>query len=104
MDQKPLSENDKTVRVHVWVQGRVQGVGFRAHVEYHARKIGGLAGWVRNVGYETVEAIAEGARPNVERLIERIKEGPTGSRVDGSKVEWEQPTGEFEMFGVRRSM
>jgi acylphosphatase len=86
------------------VKGHVQGVGFRAHVEYHARKIGGLTGWVRNVGYNTVEAIAEGERSNVNKLIERINEGPTGSRVDESKVEWEQPTGEFERFGMRRSM
>jgi acylphosphatase len=104
MDQRPLSENDKTLRAHVWVKGRVQGVGFRAHVEYHARKIGGLTGWVRNVGYDTVEAVAEGERLTLERLIERIKEGPTGSRVDETNVEWQQPTGEFEMFGVRRSL
>lgn len=104
MDQRLLSENDRTVRVHVWVKGRVQGVGFRAHVEYHARKIGGLTGWVRNVGYDIVEAVFEGQRERVDRLIQIIKEGPTGSRVDEAKVEWEQPTGEFEMFGVRRSL
>lgn len=104
MGQRHLSENDRTVRAHVWVRGRVQGVGFRAHVEYHARKIGGLTGWVRNVGYDAVEAVVEGERARAERLIERIKEGPTGSRVDEAQVEWDQPTGEFEMFGVRRSL
>src|SRR5687767_1673126 len=104
MDQKPLSESDKTVRAHVRAKGRVQGVGFRAHVEYSARKIGGLTGWVRNVGYDTVEAVAEGERSSVERLIEAIKTGPRGARVDESKVEWEEPTGEFLQFGVRRSV
>ncbi|HSL45651.1 MAG TPA: acylphosphatase [Anaerolineales bacterium] len=105
MDQKPMSENkDQSVRAHIWVKGRVQGVGFRAHVEYSARKIGGLTGWVRNVGYDTVEAIAEGERANVERLIEAMKTGPRNSRVDESKVEWEQPMGEFDLFGVRRSI
>ncbi len=91
------------VRVHIWVKGRVQGVGFRAHVEYHARQIGGLTGWVRNVGYNTVEAVAEGERANVERFIEAVKQGPSISRVDDSKVEWENVTGEFGEFGVRRS-
>lgn len=105
MDQKPLSENnDQRVRTHVWVRGRVQGVGFRAHVEYHARKIGGLTGWVRNVGDDAVEAIIEGERAAVERLIEIMKEGPRSSRVDESKVEWENPTGEFDRFGVRKSL
>lgn len=104
MNQKALSENDTKVRAHIWVKGRVQGVGFRAHVEYHARQIGGLTGWVRNVGYDTVEAVAEGERPNVERLIEMMKQGPRASRVDESKVEWETSTGEFQEFGVKRSM
>ncbi|HSL31951.1 MAG TPA: acylphosphatase [Anaerolineales bacterium] len=104
MDEKPMSESEKTVRAHVWVKGRVQGVGFRAHVEYSARKIGGLTGWVRNVGYDTVEAVAEGEQASVERLVEAIKAGPRGSRVDETKVEWEQPTGEFNQFGVRRSL
>ena len=92
------------VRAHVWVKGRVQGVGFRAHVEYSARMVGGVTGWVRNVGYDTVEAIAEGERANVERFIEMMKEGPRASRVDESKVEWENPTGEYQVFGMRRSM
>jgi len=101
MDRKPMP--DKTVRAHVWVQGRVQAVGFRAYVEYSARQIG-VTGWVRNVGYDTVEAVVEGERAKVERFIEMMKEGPRGSRVDESKVEWENPTGEFAEFGVRKSI
>jgi acylphosphatase len=104
MNSEPVSEHNQKVRAHIWVKGRVQGVGFRAHVEYKARQIGGLAGWVRNVGYDTVEAIAEGERDNVERLIEVMKEGPRSSRVDESKVDWEEPTGEFDRFGVKRSI
>jgi len=103
MNQKPMPD-ERTVRAHVWVQGRVQGVGFRAHVEYNARQIGGLTGWVRNVGYDTVEAIAEGERAKVERFIQMMKDGPRGSQVDESKVEWEEPAGEFDRFGVKRSM
>lgn len=104
MNLKPMPDDARRIRAHVWVRGRVQGVGFRAHVEYHARKIGGLTGWVRNVGDDRLEAIAEGERSNVERLIALIKDGPRGSRVDEAKVEWESPTGEFEKFGVKRSM
>jgi len=104
MNQEPMSEDNRRVRAHVWVKGRVQGVGFRAYVEYSARQIVGLTGWVRNVGYDMVEAIAEGERANVERLIQMMKDGPRGARVDESKVEWENPTGEFDRFGVKRSM
>ena len=103
MNQESMSKNE-TVRAHVWVKGRVQGVGFRAHVEYSARQISGLTGWVRNIRDDTVEAIAEGPRANVERLIQAIKDGPRSSRVDESRVEWEEPTGEFDRFGVKRSL
>lgn len=101
MENKPAQ--GEIVRAHVWVKGRVQGVGFRAHVEYGARQIGGLTGWVRNVGWKTVEAIAEGERDNVERFIEMMKQGPSVSRVDECTVEWEDVTGEFREFGVKRS-
>ena len=103
MNQEPTA-NSNTVRAHIWVKGRVQAVGFRAHVEYYARQIGGLTGWVRNVGYDTVEAITEGERENVERLIQAMKDGPRGSRVDESKLEWEEPTGEWSRFEVKRSI
>jgi len=99
-----MDDRSELVRAHIWVKGRVQGVGFRAHVEYSARLVGGVTGWVRNVGYDTVEAVAEGERENVERFIEMMKEGPRMSRVDESKVEWENVTGEFQVFGVRRSL
>ena len=101
MDQKNTRTNG---RAHIWVKGFVQGVGFRAHVEYSARQIGGLTGWVRNVGYNTVEAIAEGERDKVDLFIEQMKQGPRMSRVDESRVEWEDVTGEFREFGVRRSL
>jgi acylphosphatase len=104
MNPEPIPGSNQRVRAHVWVKGRVQGVGFRAHVEYSARQIGGLTGWVRNVGYDTVEAIAEGDHTNVERLIQMMKNGPRSSRVDETKVEWEEPTGEFQQFGVKRSI
>lgn len=94
----------ETVRAHIWVKGRVQGVGFRSHVEYWARRITGLTGWVRNVGYDQVEAVAEGVKPLVEQLIQAMQTGPRGSRVDSANVDWEPVTGEFETFSVRRSL
>ncbi len=90
------------VRAHVWVKGRVQGVGFRAYVESVAWRAR-VTGWVRNVGYDTVEAVAEGDRAKVERFIEMMIEGPRASRVDESRIEWEMSTGEFREFGVKRS-
>jgi acylphosphatase len=85
------------------VKGRVQGVGFRAHVEYGARNLG-LTGWVRNVGYDVVETLAEGDRPKLERLAELVRAGPRASQVEEVSIEWQDPTGEFTYFVVRRSV
>lgn len=93
---------NERVRAHVWVKGRVQGVGFRAHVEFYASQIG-VTGWVRNVGWDTVEAVAEGTREQIERFIVSMKQGPSMSRVQDARVEYETVTGEFREFGVRRS-
>jgi acylphosphatase len=83
---------NEIVRIHIWVKGRVQAVGFRAHVEYYALQIG-VSGWVRNVGWDTVEAVAEGTRDQVDRFIEMVKTGPPASRVDDARVEEETVSG-----------
>ena len=98
-----MTEQTEIRRVHVWVQGRVQAVGFRAFVQQNAMQIG-VTGWVRNVGYDTVEAVAEGTKEQVEMFLQMVKRGPMGSRVDESREEWEQATGEFGSFRVKASM
>ena len=95
--------HSEKMRIHIWVKGRVQGVGFRAHVEYYASLMG-VTGWVRNVGLDTVEALAEGTRDELEKFIEQVKQGPRASRVDEARVEWEDATGEFSLFGVKYSL
>jgi acylphosphatase len=87
-------------RVHIWVSGRVQGVGFRAFV-LQSGPFFGLTGWVHNLGYDQVETVAEGPRAVLERFIEVVKTGPRASRVDEARVEWETPTGKFQAFEVR---
>jgi len=89
-------------RVHIWVSGRVQNVGFRAYVMQTGAQLR-LSGWVRNVSYDTVEAVAEGPRKDLEKFVEAVKAGPRASRVDESRVEWENPTGEFSDFDVHYS-
>ena len=98
-----MSETEQTQRLHIRVQGRVQAVGFRAHVEQVARELG-LTGWVRNVGYDHVEAVAEGPKGRLEQFEQAVRTGPRGSRVDEAKVEWLDATGEFEFFVVARSI
>jgi acylphosphatase len=80
------------------VRGRVQGVGFRDHVEYRARLLC-LTGYVRNLeGHRSVEVIAEGPREKLEQLIEHLHDGPRMSRVDAVDIEWRAPTGAYADF------
>jgi acylphosphatase len=97
-----MTKQDENTRIHVWVHGRVQGVGFRAFVQQNAVQIG-VTGWVRNVGYDTVEAVAEGTKEQTEDFLRIMKRGPVASRVEDWREEWEKGTGEFESFRVKAS-
>ena len=61
--------------VHVIVEGRVQGVGFRAFVEREA-KARGLSGFVRNRGDGAVEAVFSGDDVQVRSMVEACHKGP----------------------------
>lgn len=98
-EQKP----GNPIRIHIWVMGRVQGVGFRAFVQ-QSGVLFNLTGWVRNVGYESVETVAEGPRERLEKFAEAVKTGPRAGRVDEARIEWETASGEFQHFGVKYSL
>jgi acylphosphatase len=69
------------VRRRVIVHGLVQGVFFRDTVRRQALSRG-VAGWVRNNPDGTVEAVFEGEREAVERLVAFVHEGPRGAIVE----------------------
>lgn len=96
------ASNIETARVHLIVKGRVQGVGFRAFVQQVGATLG-LGGWVRNMGYDKVESVAEGPRNRLEEFIEAVRTGPRGARVDEIQIEWEMALHEFNRFDVRSS-
>ena len=85
------------VRVHVYVSGRVQGVFFRSETQDEALRHG-LTGWVRNLPDGRVEAVFEGEKENVEKLVEFCRRGPPGARVAKVDVTWEDYTGQFKSF------
>lgn len=87
-------------RAHVFVKGRVQGVGFRHFTKTNARQIG-IDGWVKNLPDGRVEAVFEGEEENIKEMINRVKEGPRSSRVTDVNVEWESPKQDGEGFRVR---
>ena len=77
----------------MWIEGRVQGVGFRWATGQRARSLG-VAGWVQNNADGTVEAVFEGEPERVDALVAWSRRGPAGARVDDVTVELEAPNGE----------
>ena len=83
----------KVVRVHVFVDGWVQGVSFRYHMVQEAMRLG-VTGWVRNLPDGRVEAVYEGPRDTVEELLAWTQCGPRWAQVSGLDIHDEEPKGE----------
>lgn len=90
------------VRAHIFISGRVQGVFYRAWTRKIASKLG-LSGWVRNLSDGRVEAVLEGKKEDIEKMIQKCEEGSRVARVDNVEVEWEEATEEFEGFEIKPS-
>ena len=87
----------KTARV--FISGFVQGVGFRYFVKKNAQDLG-LTGWVRNTPDGRVEAIFQGRKEDIEKLISLCRKGPFLSEVKNVEVKWEEAGDKFESFEI----
>ena len=63
------------------IQGRVQGVFFRASTRRQAEKLG-LEGYAINLPDGRVEVMAKGPAEQLDSLEAWLHHGPTGARVD----------------------
>jgi acylphosphatase len=88
--------------LHATIEGRVQGVGYRAFVEQTAYTLR-LSGWVRNRWDGSVEVLAEGKRQDLEQLLAALYRGPGAANVSNIQLEWRPATGEFSRFYVRQT-
>ena len=96
-----MGEEEEKVRVHLRIEGRVQGVFFRASTLDQAVRLG-LKGWVRNCPDGSVEVVAEGERKKIDDLVGWCNHGPPGSHVRNVLLQWEDFKDEFADFRVRR--
>ena len=89
-------------RLELSLFGQVQGVGFRWFARRQAQVLG-CTGYARNdPSGRRVEVVAEGSRALLEELLTRLRQGPAGSQVSHFEAEWQESTGEFEQFQIRR--
>jgi acylphosphatase len=83
-----------TATIHLFISGRVQGVGYRAWTQSTARKLA-LTGWVRNLTDGRVEAVVQGHPDAVDQLISDCQSGPPLARVTSLDT---QPLETSEIF------
>lgn len=91
--------SDRTSEVkRLVIEGRVQGVGFRASMSREATRLG-VAGWVRNRFDGSVEAVIAGDAAAIAELLAWAQRGPPAARV--THVGVEQASGSFTGFEQR---
>jgi acylphosphatase len=88
------------VRLSARVQGRVQGVGFRAWARSQAAERG-LVGSARNSRDGSVEIVAEGREPDCRALLEALRGSATPGRVDEVTEEWSPAQGDLLGFSEK---
>ncbi|MGC2063938.1 MAG: acylphosphatase [Thermodesulfovibrionales bacterium] len=90
----------KAVRAHLLIEGRVQGVFYRAFTKNVALKLG-LQGWVRNNPDGKVEAVFEGDRQLIEQTVQECRRGPFGAKVEDISLSWGETPEGLSGFEIR---
>ena len=88
-------------RCHIFISGRVQGVGYRSFTMSTADSLR-LKVFVHNLEEGRVEIIVEGKEKEILEFIKRLKKGPFFASVDRIEVSWEDSKNEFKDFFVMR--
>ena len=87
------------LRARVIIEGKVQGVFFRASTRDEARKLG-ISGWVRNLPNGDVEGLFEGDKSTVTRMLAWCYKGPPYAVVHKVNVSYEPFVGDQVGFQV----
>jgi acylphosphatase len=87
-------------RLTAWVEGRVQGVGFRWWARARALELG-LAGWAENLEDGRVRVVAEGAASSCARLLALLEGAEAPGRVVRVTYRWDEPRGDLSGFAER---
>ncbi len=88
-------------RLTAFVDGDVQGVGFRWWTSWQAKDLG-LTGYARNLPDGRVEVLAQGSRAACAQLLELLEEQPSSTRRPGRVTDvtshWLEPVRDSGTF------
>lgn len=93
-------DGGRAVRLTAWVEGRVQGVGFRYWVGRRAAELG-LAGSATNLADGSVEVVAEGSEQACRGLLAALGSGAGPGRVTRVTQRWGVARGDLSGFVAR---
>jgi acylphosphatase len=86
-------------RVHIFITGKVQGVYFRQNAALKAQELN-VSGWIRNLKDGRVEAVFEGEKANINKLLNWCKQGPKDAIVRNTEVINEPFKNEYSDFQI----
>lgn len=87
------------MKAHIFLSGRVQGVGMRFFVHSVAQEHS-LSGFVRNLPDGRVESILEGPKHDLEKALEEIKNGEYANYIRHVECAWEDTANTYPDFQV----
>lgn len=90
---------DNKIQKHIYISGRVQGVGFRAFTRNQAAAFN-IKGWVKNLSDGRVELVIQGEKNDVREMINKVKEGPSFARVDDIEIN-DEKVEKFNDFKIK---
>ena len=93
-----MTESNK--RLHGFISGRVQGVGFRYFTQQIANELA-ITGGVQNTWDGKVEFVAEGTEEQLSVFKRKVSRGPSSTTITDMKITGMAANGDFHSFRVK---
>ena len=90
----------KKKNLHIYLSGKVQGVGFRAFIRQNAKNLS-LKGWAKNLSDGRVEVVLSGTKSKLDKILELLEEGPRFARVHNIEVEEKEYQDKYSNFKIK---
>lgn len=81
------------------IRGQVQGMGYRNFVRLKASKLN-IKGFVKNIGSNTIEIVAEGSENGLKKFKQEVHRGPMTALVKEFILKEKKAKGEFKSFEI----
>jgi acylphosphatase len=88
------------ITIKGYVEGRVQGVGFRYFVKNNANQLN-VAGYAKNLPDTRVEFVLQGEQAAITSLLQIINRGPSNSSVKLLESQLQDTDEHYRNFSIR---